>query len=430
MKHVDWYLDFVDRSYRPSDDELIALYRIEPALEYTVEEAAGRVASESSVGTWTTLTTVTDNVRRLMAKAYEFNGKYVKIAYKPDLFEPGNIPQILSSIAGNIFGMKAVQHLRLLDVRWPKSMISSFKGPQFGMEGVRHILKVKDRPILATVPKPKLGLTAEEHAKVGYDVWIGGIDLLKDDENLTDMKFNRFEERIKLCFKYRDVAEKETGERKSYLVNITGPCKEMERRARLVKEYGGEFIMIDILTAGWGALQSMREVCEDLGLAIHAHRAFHSAFTRNPYHGVSMIVVGELARLAGVDQLHIGTVVGKLDTPKEEVLTLKEKITSKVFKERPGYLGTDWAHIKPLVPVSSGGLHPGLIPALLKLVGIDIALQVGGGVLGHPSGPRAGAKAVRDAVYAYLNGISLEEYAEKSRELKEALDKWGIHTYI
>lgn len=429
MNQTSWYLEFVDKSYRPSDDELIALYRIEPAFEYTIEEAAGRVASESSVGTWTTLTVVTDNVRRLMAKAFEFRGKYVKIAYKPDLFEPGNIPQILSSIAGNIFGMKAVQYLRLLDVKWPRSMLSDFKGPKFGMEGVKQILKVKGRPIIATVPKPKLGLTAEEHAKLGYEAWLGGVDLLKDDENLTDMKFNAFEDRVKLCFKYRDMAEKETGERKGYLVNVTGPYKEMERRAKSVKEHGGEFIMIDILTVGWGALQSMREVCEDLGLAIHAHRAFHSTFTRNPYHGVSMIVVGELARLAGVDQLHIGTIVGKLDTPKEEVLTLKEKVTSKVFEERPGYLGMDWGSIRPLLPVSSGGLHPGLIPALLKLVGTDIVLQVGGGVFGHPAGPRAGAKAVRDAVDAYLAGKSLMEYAEVSRELKEAIDKWGVHTY-
>jgi len=429
LHNVDWYLDFVDKSYKPSEEELIVLYRIEPALEFTVEEAAGRVASESSVGTWTTLTTITENVKRLMAKAYQFKGKYVKIAYKPDLFEPGNIPQILSSIAGNVFGMKAVQYLRLIDVKWPKSIISHFKGPQFGIDGIKEMLKIEDRPILATVPKPKLGLTSEEHAKVGYEVWLGGIDLLKDDENLTDLSFNKFEERLRLVFKYREKAEKETGERKSYLVNITGDARKMERRAKLVKEYGGEYVMIDILTVGWGALQTMREVCEDLKLAIHAHRAFHSAFTRNPYHGMSMIVVGELARLAGVDQLHIGTVVGKLDTPKEEVLILKEKLTSEKFEEREGYLSTDWGSIKPVAPVSSGGLHPGLIPHLLSIVGNNIVIQVGGGVLGHPMGPRAGAKAVRDAVDAYLKGISLREYSEKSKELKEALKKWGEVSY-
>jgi ribulose-bisphosphate carboxylase large chain len=429
MESIDWYMDFVDKSYTPSEDELIALYRIEPALEFTVEEAAGRVASESSVGTWTTLTTLTENVRRLMAKAYEFDGKYVKIAYKPDLFEPGNIPQILSAIAGNIFGMKAVQYLRLVDIGWPKSMIGFFKGPQFGIDGVRKRLNIHGRPILATVPKPKVGLTTEEHVNVGYEVWLGGVDLLKDDENLTDLSFNRFEERVKLAFRYRDKAEKETGERKSYLVNITGDVRKMEKRAKLVSDYGGEYVMVDILTVGWGALQTMREVCEDLKLAIHAHRAFHSAFTRNPYHGMSMTVVGELARLIGVDQLHIGTVIGKLDTPKEEVLAIKEKITSGKCNGGKGLLYTDWGDIKPVLPVSSGGLHPGLIPHLLNIIGTDIAIQVGGGVLGHPSGPRAGAKAIRDAMQAYLEGIPLKEYAEKSEELAEALRKWGEVTY-
>jgi len=54
---IDWYMDFVDTTYRPEKDELVALFSFEPAAGITREEAAGRIASESSTGTWTTLHT-------------------------------------------------------------------------------------------------------------------------------------------------------------------------------------------------------------------------------------------------------------------------------------------------------------------------------------------------------------------------------------
>ncbi|MEM3185294.1 MAG: type III ribulose-bisphosphate carboxylase [Conexivisphaerales archaeon] len=418
---VEWYLDFVDFSYRAKNDDLIAKFKIKPAKGFSIDEAAGRVASESSVGTWTTLASLTPSVKELMAKAYKIDNSFVWVAYPYTLFEPGNMPQILSSIAGNIFGMKAIASLRLEDVVWPEKLMRSFKGPKFGVEGIRDLLKVTKRPLLASVPKPKLGLTHKEHAAYGYDAWIGGLDLLKDDENLTSQSFNNFEFRAKETFRMRDKAEKETGERKSYLINITSETKEMIRRAKLVKELGGEYVMIDIITSGWSALQTLRDVCDELGLAIHAHRAFHAAFTRSIEHGMSMNLVAEISRIIGVDQLHIGTVVGKLEASKEEVLTLKEKLTTS----RNG-----WKGMKKVFPVSSGGLHVGLIPRLLSMLGTDIVVQVGGGVWGHPSGGRAGARALRDAIDSYMNNIPLDEYAKKSRELREALQKWGRQTYI
>jgi ribulose-bisphosphate carboxylase large chain len=279
------------------------------------------------------------------------------------------------------------------------------------------------------VPKPKLGMTAEEHARHGYEGWTGGLDLLKDDENLTDQGFNTFVKRAKLCYKYRDRAERETGERKSYLINITAETREMERRAKLVHDLGGEFVMIDICTAGWASLQTMRQVCGDLHLAIHAHRAFHAAFTRNPSHGMSMAVLAESARLIGVDELHIGTAIGKLEATKEEVVGLRDKV---YLAKSPGVgweLEQDWYGKNPLLPVSSGGLHVGLLYPLLDILGTDIVVQLGGGIWGHPDGGRAGAKALRDAIDGYLEGESLEECAQRSPELEAALEKWGTSTY-
>lgn len=425
----EWYHEFIDTTFQPCKNDLLCLFRVEPAPGFTVEDAAGRVASESSVGTWTELTTMKPRIRKLMAKAYEIQGNFVKVAYPPQLFENGNMAQVLSSIAGNIFGMKAVQNLRLEDIRWPPGLLRSFHGPGFGTSGIRKIFHVEKRPLTATVPKPKLGLTAKEHARAGYEAWFGGIDLLKDDENLTSQPFNKFTERVRECFRLRDKAEKETGECKSYLINVTAETDEMLRRAKAVAKAGGEYVMVDILTCGWAALQTLRRECQDLKLAIHAHRAFHAAFTRNRVHGMSMLVVSDVARLVGVDQLHIGTVIGKLESPQEEVLALRDNLQRKTIDPGPATLGQDWGLIKPVLPTCSGGLHPGLVPELIKLVGSDIIVQAGGGVWGHPDGGEAGARALRQAVDVAMSGGSLRDFARGHKELRRAIDTWGVATF-
>jgi len=88
-------------------------------------------------------------------------------------------------------------------------------------------------------------------------------------------------------------------------------------------------------------------------------------------------------------------------------------------------LAQEWRAIKPVFPVISGGLHPGLIPEIIEMFGKDIIIQIGGGVWGHPDGGRAGAAAVRQAIDAALEGVPLEEYAKERGELRAALEKWG-----
>ncbi|MGQ9513932.1 MAG: type III ribulose-bisphosphate carboxylase [Thermoproteota archaeon] len=420
-----WYLDFVDMNYAPVPSDLICLFRIEPSEGISMEEAMGRVASESSNGTWTELTTMKPRIRKLSAKAFNVNGYFVKIAYPVDLFEPGNMPQIFSSIAGNIFGMKALKNLRLECIGWPKRIVDSFKGPQFGIDGIRRIFRERKRPLTATVPKPKVGMNPAEHSKVGYEAWLGGIDLLKDDENLTSQRFNKFSERAKLALKLRDKAERDTGEKKSYLINISSETKEMIKRARLASDLGCEYVMVDILTVGWAGLQTIRDEGQDLKLAIHAHRAFHSAFTRNPFHGVSMLVIAQVARLIGCDQMHIGTVVGKLVGTKSEVQDLKQMLQEKNIKPHDNVLEQSWYNKRSVFPVSSGGLHPGIVPDVMAILGNDIIIQAGGGVYGHPDGIRAGATALRQAIDATMQKVPLKDYAETHKELRRALEHWG-----
>lgn len=424
------YLDFYDTNYKPKSSDVVCLFRVEPATGMSKREAIGRVASESSNGTWSDLTTLKPHIRKIRARAYEVKGNYVKIAYPIELFEMGSVPQLLSSFGGNIFGMKAVKNLRLEDIHFPEKLLNSFRGPEYGIEGIRKRFKIYKRPLTASVPKPKVGLTTSEFAKVAEDVWSGGIDLVKEDENLTDQFFNRFENRVNHCFKIRDKVEKETGERKGQLVNVTAETMEMLARAKLVYDLGGEFVMIDVVTTGFGAFQTLREFCHDHKMAIWVHRAMHSMFTRNPKHGMSMLALAKLVRLVGGDSLHIGTADrGKLFGKKDEVLMLEREIEHNVeghfTTSGVNVLNQKWGHIKPILAVSSGGLHAGSVPYIVKTLGKDIAIQVGGGCHGHPMGSKAGATSVRQAIDATMNGIHLSEYAKTHKELKSALDKWG-----
>jgi len=204
MPKIDWYDEFVDLDYKPAKNDLVVLFYFEPPAGMTKNESAGRIASESSTGTWTTLANLPPRMKCLQATAFKMEGNYLKVAYPRDLWEDGNFCQLKSGIAGNIFGMKGVENLRLIDISLPQDYIKHFKGPILGMDGIRKRWKVFKRPLTGAVPKPKIGFSAEEHAKVGYETWMGGFEFVKDDENLTSTKFNRFEDRVKMLAKYRD----------------------------------------------------------------------------------------------------------------------------------------------------------------------------------------------------------------------------------
>lgn len=409
------YADFIDESYEPTETDLVCEFRLVPGPGMSVGDAAARVASESSNGTWAALAPESD-VAQHSAIACNIDhleeGAIVEVAYPASLFEPGSLPQILSCIAGNIMGMKAVATIRLADCQWPESIVETFPGPQFGSAVTTELLDALDRPAIATVPKPKVGLSTAEHVEVGRQAWSGGVDLLKDDENLTDQSFNRFNDRVAESLALAGDLSDDTGEQKDYLVNITAPTEEMIRRAEFVADHGGQFVMVDIITCGWSALQTVRDRCEDLGLAIHAHRAMHAAFDRLPQHGVSMRCLAQFSRLAGVDHIHTGTAgLGKLEN-----------------EDTPGinsWLKSDLYGMNDVLPVASGGLHPGIMDQLLDALGTDIMVQAGGGIHGHPDGTAAGAVAYRAAIEAACAGESLESRADSVPELATALTHWG-----
>jgi len=404
------YKDFVNTKYKPKSTEVVCEFHVEPK-RVKMHYAAGGIAAESSIGTWTEVETMNKRIEKLAAKVFYIRGNTIRIAYPIELFELDNMPNFLSSVAGNVFGLKELRNLRLNDVQLPRKFVKSFKGPKYGIRGVRKAMRVKNRPLIGTIIKPKLGLTTSEHAKVAYNAWAGGCDIVKDDENLASQKFNRFKSRVNTSLKARDRAERETGERKAYMVNVTAETDDMLKRANFVQEVGGRYAMVDVITVGWSGFQTLRE--ENLRLILHGHRAMHAAMTKNKRHGISMKVFAKLLRIVGIDQLHVGTAVGKMNEDKKEVLENVDALTQNMYG------------LQKVMPVASGGLHPLHVAQLVKIFGKDVIMQFGGGIHGHPQGTRDGAAAVRQSLSAAKKKIPVRRFARDHEELKAAIKKWG-----
>jgi ribulose-bisphosphate carboxylase large chain len=218
-------------------------------------------------------------------------------------------------------------------------------------------------------------------------------------------------------------AEKETKEKKVYLVNCTAEIEEMKKRIKFVEKNGGNYIMLDILTLGWAGLQTARNFTK---LPIHAHRAGHAMFDRktNSF-GMGMEVIAQFARMVGVDTLHIGTAYGKMSGGKKEVLHIEQEMESQFTTKTKENLEQKWFGVKPVFGVASGGVYPGITDKIVQFMGKDVVVQAGGGIHGHPCGTIAGAKAMRQAVDATIKKIKLKIYAKTHPELKQALEKWG-----
>jgi len=385
--------------------ELIAKYRVETDLP--IEKAAKAIAAEQSTGTWTE---VQGENNPLAARVVSAQGTDVVIGFPEELFEPGNIPQYLSVVAGNLFGLGALKKVRLQDVIFPERLMREHKGPRFGIEDSRKILGVFDRPLVGTIVKPKVGLDPVGTAEVAAAAVRGGLDLVKDDETLTDQSFCRLIPRLEAVMSHLDKVEKETDKKAFYAVNVTVGADEILARAESAVDHGANMVMIDVLTAGFSALEVLSR---HVKVPIHVHRTMHGAFTRDKAHGISMLVISKLVRMAGGTNLHTGSYMGKMARE-----TLENDLSRDALRE-------EWYGLKRVFPVASGGIYPAKVHGNLDGYGVDCIVQAGGGVHGHPDGTTAGAKAMVQAVEAWLKHIPLQEYARDHKELETALRFWG-----
>jgi ribulose-bisphosphate carboxylase large chain len=445
-------MGYYEPDYQPKDTDVLAVFRVTPQPGVDPVEAAAAVAGESSTATWTVVWTdrLTANTH-YQAKCYQVvpvpgrAGEYLAyVAYDLDLFEEGSIANLTSSIIGNVFGFKPLAALRLEDMRIPVAYVKTFQGPAHGIVMEREILGKYGRPLLGATIKPKLGLSARNYGRVVYEGCRGGLDFTKDDENINSQPFMRWRDRFLYCLEGVNRAMADTGEIKGHYLNITAATVEdMYERAEFAKELGSVIVMMD-LTVGYTAMQSMARWARANGLLLHLHRAGHSTYTRQKTHGVSFRVVAKWCRLIGVDHLHAGTVVGKLEgdpaTTRGFYDTLR--LDSIGLNHANGiYFDQDWASMPGVMPVASGGIHAGQMHQLIDLLGEDVILQFGGGTIGHPMGIAAGAEANRVALEAMIKARNegrdllkegpqvLRDAARWNAALDAALATWGDVTF-
>jgi len=438
--------------YQPKDTDVLCAFRITPQDGVPPEEAGAAVAGESSTATWTVVwTDRLTSYDHYQAKCYSVTavpgipGQYIAlIAYELDLFEEGSIANLTSSIIGNVFGFKALKALRLEDMRIPTHYVKTFQGPAHGIVMEREWLNKYGRPLLGATTKPKLGLSARNYGRVVYEALRGGLDFTKDDENINSQPFMRWRDRFLHCMEAVHRAQAETGEIKGHYLNVTAATMEdMYERAELAKEIGSVIIMID-LTIGYTAIQSMAHWARKNSVLLHLHRAGYATWSRQKNHGVNFRVLAKWMRLAGVDHIHSGTVVGKLEGDPNAIRGYYDTLRLDHVAADPVkglYFDQDWASMPGVMPVASGGIHAGQIHQLLGYLGEDVVLQFGGGTIGHPMGIAAGATANRVAVEAMIKARNegrdyviegtdiLKAAAKQSRELDVALATWGNITF-
>ena len=397
----------------PEDPDRNVVCRYRVTTDLSMEKAAEAIAAEQSTGTWTGISTLDRSIfDGLGARITSIDGDVITCEFPAEDFsiETGAVPQILSVIAGNLFGLGALKAVRLEDVTFPKSILEQFKGPKFGVEGIRKALKRPEEPLVGTIVKPKIGLSPEKTAEYVYEAGSGGLTNSKDDETLVDQSFCPIEDRTIRVAEALDRLEEE-GRMMMHAVNVSTRSDRIVELAEKVQGWGAREIMIDVITCGYGCLQALAED-PSIKVPIHVHRTMHGAFTKDPRHGINMLVLSKLVRMVGGDALHIGTLgVGKMAAGAHDDSNLK------------ACLGDDVPY-KTVMPVCSGGVHPSLVADIIARSGMDVQIQAGGGVAGHPGGVRAGAMAMSQAVHAAYEGIPAAEYVESHPELRIALERW------
>jgi ribulose-bisphosphate carboxylase large chain len=434
--------------YVPLDTDLLACFKCTGQEGVPREEVAAAVAAESSTGTWSTVwSELLTDLEFYKGRCYRIEDVpgdpeafYAFIAYPLDLFEEGSITNVLTSLVGNVFGFKALRHLRLEDIRFPIAFIKTCGGPPNGIVVERDRLNKSGRPLLGCTIKPKLGLSGKNYGRVVYECLRGGLDLTKDDENINSQPFQRWRERFEFVAEAVKLAQQETGEVKGHYLNCTANTpEELYERAEFAKELDMPIIMHDYITGGFTANTGLANWCRKNGMLLHIHRAMHAVIDRHPKHGIHFRVLAKCLRLSGGDQLHTGTVVGKLEGDRQTTLGYIDNLRESFVPEdrsRGNFFDQDWGSMPGVFAVASGGIHVWHMPALLAIFGDDSCLQFGGGTHGHPWGSAAGAAANRVALEACVKARNagreiekesrdiLMEAAKHSPELAIALETW------
>ncbi len=325
-----------------------------------------------------------------------------------------DLAALMTIAIGGIYAIRGLSGIRVVDMRLPPAFAAAHPGPQFGTAGTRRLTGVRERPIIATIVKPALGLRPHETAALVKELVEAGVDAVKDDEKLASPAYSPLAERVQAIMPIILDHEQKTGKKVMYCFGISSADPEqMVRDHDVVAEAGGNAAVININAIGFGGLSYLRKRSR---LALHAHRAGWDILTRHPGLGMDFKVYQQFWRLLGVDQFQINGIRAKYWEPDESFVAAFGAVTTPLFSQADTVL-----------PVVCSGQWGGQAPDTYARTGRtqDLMYLCGGGVLSHPGGPAAGVRAVRQAWDAAVAGIPLEVYAREHPELAQSLDKFG-----
>ncbi|ALA71225.1 2,3-diketo-5-methylthiopentyl-1-phosphate enolase [Geobacillus stearothermophilus 10] len=396
--------------------------------ETDIRKKAEGIALGLTVGTWTDLPALEQEQLRKhkgevvaieeLGESERVNAYFgkrlkraiVKIAY-PTVNFSADLPVLLVTTFGKL---SLDGEVRLLDLEFPDEWKRQFPGPRFGIAGIREKVGVHNRPLLMSIFKGMIGrdlayLTSELKKQA-----LGGVDLVKDDEILFDSELLPFEKRITEGKTALQEVYEQTGKRTLYAVNLTGKTFALKDKAKRAAELGADVLLFNVFAYGLDVLQALRED-EEIAVPIMAHPAFSGAVTPSEFYGVApSLWLGKLLRLAGADFVLFPSPYGSVALEREQALGIARALTD------------DQEPFARAFPVPSAGIHPGLVPLLVRDFGLDSIVNAGGGIHGHPDGAIGGGRAFRAAIDAVLAGRPLRAAAAENEALQKAIDRWGV----
>ena len=338
-----------------------------------------------------------------------FQRAHVTLSWPLDTLGP-SLPNLLATVAGNLFELKPVTGLRLLDIRLPHEFGAAYPGPRFGVAGTRRLAGVQERPLIGTIIKPSVGLDPEATASLVDELCRAGIDFIKDDELQSDGPACPFDKRVEAVMRVINDHAQRTTKKVMYAFNLTGDLDQMRRRHDTLLSHGATCMMASLHSVG---LVGMIELARFAQLPIHAHRNGWGYLSRHPLLGWSYIAWQKIWRLAGADHMHVNGIGNKFAESDESCTASARACLTPMFDDKPC----------TVMPVFSSAQSPRQAPATYQAINsTDLIVTAGGGIMAHPLGTAAGVAAMREAWEAALAGVPLVEFALKRPNLQRALE--------
>ncbi|MBS9376539.1 RuBisCO large subunit C-terminal-like domain-containing protein [Rhodococcus sp. B50] len=298
-----------------------------------------------------------------------------------------------TTIAGNLFELGDLFACRLESLTLPEEFVSAHPGPAYGIGGTRKLIGAAPGVLIGTIVKPNVGLSEDEFRLVVRELARASIDVIKDDELMTDPDYLPLERRVAVATEEIAAAEQITGHPTMYAFNITGDLKGLRKRHDMVVRAGGRCVMLNIPVMGIPALEWLRSFTE---VPIHGHRAGLAASMRAKGVGIDYQVWQQLARLAGADHLHVSGLGSKFYERDAQVTANVQSLLTPLGET-----------ITPLPVLSSGQNVTTPAPTFDAIGSTDLLMLAGGGVAAHPDGPAAGVRSLREAWAAAVDGVPL-----------------------